>query len=144
MSASYADFEKRLPVKNKSVDVVFAGEVIEHIYHTEKFLQEARRVLSPGGRLIISTPNLAFWKYRAKLVAGIAPNILGYESGEGVTSNPGHVRYFTVRTLCDLLIKYGFVIENVDGSEMFGSIIGKQLGSELPSFARHLIITARK
>ena len=91
VNAMYADFEKSLPIKDKSVDLVFAGEVIEHIYHTEIFLKEAHRVLKDGGELIISTPNLAYWGHRIKLLFGVAPNILGYESGEDLEANPGHV-----------------------------------------------------
>jgi len=47
-------------INDNSIDVIYAGEIIEHF--EEKFgkvlLEEAFRVLVPGGRLLVSTPNL--------------------------------------------------------------------------------------
>lgn len=40
-----------------TADLVVAFEVFEHLEDPEQFLQECRRVLRPGGRLILSTPN---------------------------------------------------------------------------------------
>lgn len=39
------------------VDVVWAGEVIEHVRCPALFLQELARILKPGGLLVLSTPN---------------------------------------------------------------------------------------
>jgi 2-polyprenyl-6-hydroxyphenyl methylase/3-demethylubiquinone-9 3-methyltransferase len=39
-----------------SFDVVWAGEVIEHVADTAAWLSEVRRVLRSGGRLLLSTP----------------------------------------------------------------------------------------
>jgi 2-polyprenyl-3-methyl-5-hydroxy-6-metoxy-1,4-benzoquinol methylase len=39
-----------------SFDVVWAGEVIEHVADTAAWLSEVRRVLRSGGRLLVSTP----------------------------------------------------------------------------------------
>lgn len=38
-------------------DVVFAGELIEHLYNPGRFLSSARRALKKGGLLILTTPN---------------------------------------------------------------------------------------
>jgi len=48
---------QNIPLTNGSVDLVVSFETIEHVSHPEKFLDECVRVLAPGGRLIISTPN---------------------------------------------------------------------------------------
>ncbi|HKV79626.1 MAG TPA: class I SAM-dependent methyltransferase [Candidatus Sulfotelmatobacter sp.] len=48
---------EKIPVADSSVDVVVSFETIEHIANPHRFLDECVRVLSPGGRLIISTPN---------------------------------------------------------------------------------------
>jgi 2-polyprenyl-3-methyl-5-hydroxy-6-metoxy-1,4-benzoquinol methylase len=45
------------PLDDASVEVVWAGETIEHVADTAGWLSEVRRVLSPGGRLLLSTPN---------------------------------------------------------------------------------------
>ena len=40
-----------------SIDVVVSFETLEHLAEPGRFLDEARRVLRPGGRLILSVPN---------------------------------------------------------------------------------------
>lgn len=46
----------RLPLKDKSVDVVIAAEIMEHVYDPTAFIASLYRVLKPGGLLIITTP----------------------------------------------------------------------------------------
>lgn len=46
-----------LPFGDCSFDLVWASEVIEHVADTARWLSEVRRVLCPGGRLLITTPN---------------------------------------------------------------------------------------
>jgi ubiquinone/menaquinone biosynthesis C-methylase UbiE len=46
-----------LPFEDRVFDLVWASEVIEHIADTAAWLSEVRRVLAPGGRLLITTPN---------------------------------------------------------------------------------------
>jgi 2-polyprenyl-3-methyl-5-hydroxy-6-metoxy-1,4-benzoquinol methylase len=46
-----------LPFANGSFNLVVWGEVIEHMAYPEKTLGEIRRVLRPGGHLVLSTPN---------------------------------------------------------------------------------------
>ena len=47
---------RQLPVADASVDVVVSFETIEHLYEHERFLAEIRRVLRPGGLLVLSSP----------------------------------------------------------------------------------------
>lgn len=47
---------EKLPFTNNFFDTVLATEIIEHLPSPEKFLAEARRVLKPAGRLIVTTP----------------------------------------------------------------------------------------
>jgi len=47
----------RLPFRSAVFDVVFAIEVIEHVPDEQQLLNETMRVLRPGGRLILTTPN---------------------------------------------------------------------------------------
>lgn len=55
----------QIPLESKSVDILFAGECIEHIENTDAFLDEAHRVLKPSGRLILTTPNADACVYKS-------------------------------------------------------------------------------
>jgi SAM-dependent methyltransferase len=50
-----------LPFPDGSFDLVVGFEVIEHIPEWREFLLEARRVLSPSGQFIVSTPNRLYY-----------------------------------------------------------------------------------
>ena len=52
-----ANVEGTLPFRTASVDCVLAPEVYEHLYHPERFFEEAYRVLRPRGFFVLTTPN---------------------------------------------------------------------------------------
>lgn len=47
----------QIPFAPGSFDVVVAMQVIEHLWSLSQFLVDARQLLAPGGRLIVTTPN---------------------------------------------------------------------------------------
>ena len=53
---------RNLPFSDASFDVVVAFEVIEDLENWRSLLSEARRVLTPGGRLLVSTPNRVYYE----------------------------------------------------------------------------------
>lgn len=57
-SVKCCDIEKNaFPFPDNTFDVVFSKSLIEHLYNPENFITECRRVLKPGGRLILMTPD---------------------------------------------------------------------------------------
>ncbi|MEO1083196.1 MAG: class I SAM-dependent methyltransferase [Acidobacteriota bacterium] len=64
-----------LPLGSESFDVATLSEVIEHLPSTAlpPLLDEAHRVLRPGGHLVITTPNLLALTYRLLLLLGRSP-----------------------------------------------------------------------
>jgi 2-polyprenyl-3-methyl-5-hydroxy-6-metoxy-1,4-benzoquinol methylase len=50
-------FDGELPFDDDAFELVWASEVIEHVADTHLWLNEVRRVLRPGGRLLITTPS---------------------------------------------------------------------------------------
>lgn len=51
----------RLAFADESFDLVVSFEVFEHLEAPKEYLAECRRVLRPGGRLVLSTPNRSSW-----------------------------------------------------------------------------------
>jgi len=51
---------EKLPFADASFDVVFSHEVLEHVGDDAQAIREARRVLRPGGHLVIFTPNRGY------------------------------------------------------------------------------------
>lgn len=74
-----------------SFDFVITFQVIEHIDKDGFFLEEIERVLKPGGKLIVTTPNKKM----------------------SITRNPWHVREYTVVELEQLLLKYFIEVEKL-------------------------------
>jgi SAM-dependent methyltransferase len=54
-----ADLDHSLPFDDDSFDLVYANFVVEHLEHPERGFAEWRRVLRPGGRLVLLTSNRA-------------------------------------------------------------------------------------
>jgi SAM-dependent methyltransferase len=109
-----------LPVRTGAADVVIMSEIIEHLVDTDSALDEARRVLKPGGSLLLSTPNLAAWYNRGLLALGVQP-VFSEVSLRGVYGRPGsqvagHLRVFTRKALVALLKARGFSDVTVAGA----------------------------
>lgn len=101
----FFDDQTRMPFDDQTFDLIVAGEIIEHIYDTDFFISEIGRLLKPGGKLLISTPNIASLGRRALLFFGKNPLI---ELSPNENDSSGHIRYFTFATLRQLLQKHGF------------------------------------
>jgi 2-polyprenyl-3-methyl-5-hydroxy-6-metoxy-1,4-benzoquinol methylase len=100
-----------LPFPDGAFNAVFAGEIIEHLVDTRGFLLELFRVLAPGGLVVITTPNLASFENRVRLLLGVYPAWVDYELG-----GEGHVRAYTLRTLRTQLRSCGFEVERIAGN----------------------------
>lgn len=70
------DAEKPLAFSDNHFDLVWCSEVIEHIVNIHIVLSEIRRVVKPGGLIIITTPNSYFWLYRLLGIFGLTPKRL--------------------------------------------------------------------
>ena len=90
-----------LPFEPARFDAVTLIELIEHLQPAaiDRLLKEVRRVLRPGGRLLLTTPNYAgFWPLLEKVVNARAP--VSYENQ--------HITFFTPEKLQSLLDAQGF------------------------------------
>lgn len=69
-----ADLNRPLPVASDSQDCIIAYSVVEHLLMPCAFLRECRRVLRPGGTLVVLTPNISTWFTVLQLIAGRMPS----------------------------------------------------------------------
>jgi SAM-dependent methyltransferase len=58
IECQYCDLNGRLPFDDASFDICFSVEVIEHLNNPQNIIDEVHRVLKPGGRLFLTTPNV--------------------------------------------------------------------------------------
>lgn len=138
-----------LPYRAKEFDLVFAGELIEHLIDTDGFLTEIHRVLRPGGVLVLTTPNLASLENRLRLLLGRYPNWVDYRLGSS-----GHVRAYTPRVLRAQLAAHGFRVERHAGNwipflpQRFADDVKypwlQVTGNWWPSLAMAIILKCRK
>ncbi|MBC8078485.1 MAG: class I SAM-dependent methyltransferase [Chloroflexales bacterium] len=108
-----------LPYPDASFDWIVFSEVIEHlVYSPLPVLREFRRVLAPGGRLLITTPNELYFKSRARAIL----RLLLWQSLatrdefrhqmrlEGDARYTTHSRTYTMGELCWLVAEAGFTV----------------------------------
>ncbi len=146
-----------LPFASDSFDLVFMAEVIEHLASPDRALEEVRRILQPGGHLILSTPNLACLPNRVLLPLGVQPlfsevsedcnlgkvfRILG-QGGQPV----GHLRLYTQRALREFLRARGFQVLRTRGAAfhshgVFAAI--ERVTAKIPSLAMIFVVLAQK
>ena len=99
--------KEALPFSNNFFDAVTCLDVIEHVIDPRFLVGEIHRVLKKGGILIISTPNIRYWRYLFSLIfKGRFPKT----SNDTELWDGGHLHYFTFKDVEDLLTKYGFKI----------------------------------
>lgn len=61
VAAKVADLNELFPYESSVMDVVHANQVIEHVPNIDHFISEIKRVLKPGGKVVISTENGSSW-----------------------------------------------------------------------------------
>jgi hypothetical protein len=82
--------------------------VIEHLYDPAVVLKKVKPLLKKDGLVIISTPNIANWLVRLRLLFGL----FDYKD-EGVMDKT-HIRFFTLKSLKKLISYAGFRLVKMD------------------------------
>jgi 2-polyprenyl-3-methyl-5-hydroxy-6-metoxy-1,4-benzoquinol methylase len=85
-----------------SYDWILALELFEHLVEPLEFLERAERLLEPGGRILLSVPNVGHYSIVEDLLAGRWDYL-----PIGLLCST-HYRFFTRRTLVDWLVGAGF------------------------------------
>lgn len=145
VKAQVGDVSQKLAFKEGFFDVVFAGEIIEHILDTDFFLEEIKRVLRVNGELVITTPNVASLGRRLLLFLGKNPYFevaLGFPIGR----SSGHIRFYTKELLVNFLKHKGFNVVSFESDivNLSNKIYSEKLANIFPSLGRTLILKCKK
>jgi SAM-dependent methyltransferase len=103
-----------LPLADACMDAVVSFETIEHFDRQDDFLREIRRVLRPGGKFIVSTPDRDVY------------------SPAGSAANPFHVHELTRREFAALLGGVFGHVQTVQQRVLIGSALLGEIGSNAP------------
>jgi 2-polyprenyl-3-methyl-5-hydroxy-6-metoxy-1,4-benzoquinol methylase len=100
----YCKNAEKFNFRNLKFDVIFAGELIEHLSNPGLFLDCCRKHLKKKGRLILTTPN-TFSIYRFLCI------LKEYTNDPSV--NNQHTAWFSPKVLKELLFRYDFSVEKM-------------------------------
>lgn len=129
LEARRIDSETELGVSPDSFDVALAVEVLEHLFAPHEAVRELRRALAPGGILMATVPNVAYWRRRLGLGLAGRWNPAGDALSVQHPWRDPHIRFFTAATLKRMLEEAGFGEVTVSGHG--GALLG-----DLPLLSR--------
>lgn len=96
-------------LKKLKFDTIISTEVIEHLYDPEGFIDFCKKILPPGGELILSTPYHGYWKNLLLAILG------KWDAHLGPAWRGGHIKFWSRDTLSKLLISKGFKLTAFKG-----------------------------
>jgi 2-polyprenyl-3-methyl-5-hydroxy-6-metoxy-1,4-benzoquinol methylase len=101
---------------HETFDWIIGGDIIEHLDDPWTFLSDLRRITKPGGRLLLSMPNLAHASLVNDLLAGRFDYVyMGL-------SCVGHLRFFTRHSIAEMLSIAGWTVESIEPQAPLPSI----------------------
>jgi SAM-dependent methyltransferase len=108
--------EAALPYPDKHFDVIMTLGIMDQMPAFDGLLREINRVLTPGGHVLVSLPNLASWHNRMMLLLGYQPRdveisrevLVGVPAGYAGHEPDGHIHIPTLRAFTELMKHHGF------------------------------------
>lgn len=94
------DFARHIPAS--SLDLILCLDVLEHLIEPWSVVKQLSTLLAPGGRLIISVPNIRNWKFIAKLL--FRGDFRYRDAG---LLDRTHLRFFVKETAAELAVAGG-------------------------------------
>lgn len=102
-----------IPLEGRSFDVVFFLEILEHLPPpVDHVMRRLHGLVRPGGLLVLSLPNLAFWQKRFKFfLFGRSP--LSLSDRRDPSGGYDHIRPYTYDECMTLFGRYGLSVRAV-------------------------------
>jgi len=119
-----------LPIADEQADLVLATDLLEHALVPERMLSEFRRVLKPGGELLVTVPNLVSFNNRVSICLGYGAGLELHRlltlrspflplGGPRYPDQRLHIRWFTRNSLARVLKATGFRVRSMRGYDAF-------------------------
>jgi methionine biosynthesis protein MetW len=102
------NIEEREFSSKKKYDVIILADVLEHLRNPEQALLRLVKHLAPGGRVIVSLPNVASWTIRLKLLFG------SFTYTPSGILDETHLHLYTLKTGKTLVESAGLRVEKID------------------------------
>jgi 2-polyprenyl-3-methyl-5-hydroxy-6-metoxy-1,4-benzoquinol methylase len=124
-------------IKEKRYNYIIISEVLEHLLYPEILLDRIKGLINKDSEIIITVPNILFWKNRLKIFFG------KFEySYEGLMDR-GHIHFFSWKSLKKTVKDGGYKI--IKESHHIPTRVFKKIGKKLPGlFAYQFIIKIKK
>jgi 2-polyprenyl-3-methyl-5-hydroxy-6-metoxy-1,4-benzoquinol methylase len=121
----------------KKFDAIISSEVLEHLFAPEKLLTRFYQLADIDTKVVITVPNILFWKNRLRILSG------HFEYEERGLMDRGHIHFFSWKSLGEMVTECGFEIA---GTAHHVPTRGtKTLSRWFPGlFAQNFIIKLRK
>jgi 2-polyprenyl-3-methyl-5-hydroxy-6-metoxy-1,4-benzoquinol methylase len=105
-----ADLDRDIPAADgRAYDFLLFGDVLEHLVHPNRVLADLVPRLKPGGRVLLSLPNIAF-------AANRLTHLLGrWDYKDYGILDRTHLRFFTKDTMVALIEGAGLRVVRIDG-----------------------------
>lgn len=92
---------------DKKFEYILLGDVLEHLVDPEQILKKLTELLVPGGRCVVSVPNVAHYSVRLNLLFG------RWNMTDTGIMDRTHLHFYTRKTVVKLVEQAGLVIESV-------------------------------
>lgn len=101
------DAANKLPFSEQTFDIAICIDVLEHLFNPEGLVLEIRRTLKQNSTLIVTVPNIAHFPHRLRMLGGkfVAGGLAA--TADTPWRDP-HIRFFTLRTLKEMMKGAGF------------------------------------
>ena len=112
--AADLNFHPILPFRNGAFDLVVLKDILEHVLAPLDVLNEARRILTPGGAIVLSLPNHFYLPMRLRILFGQSLIFKSFYSDHRAIYREWdymHIRFFTYRGVGSFLNEAGLRAE---------------------------------
>jgi 2-polyprenyl-3-methyl-5-hydroxy-6-metoxy-1,4-benzoquinol methylase len=110
-------FDPRMDLPAGSFDCILFNDVLEHMLAPESALRYARSLLSPGGVVVASIPNIRSFPTIWQLMVHAR-----WEYQDAGVLDRTHLRFFTKSSVVDMFEREGFALERISGINAYAGI----------------------